>query len=147
MTNLEQAVHHILNNNLIEGKKIIHSALYEKMGKLLEEKLIQFAPTVFNEELKGKQHKLDADGDGKLEGSDFAALRKKKKHKKKMNEEDEKDEDEEEDEEDMNESLTEEEMQELLSQLIEEIEEEAGQELTEQEIQQVVEKFLQEFSN
>jgi hypothetical protein len=29
--------------------------------------------------LKGKQKKLDADKDGKLEGSDFAALRKKKK--------------------------------------------------------------------
>ena len=29
--------------------------------------------------LKGKQSKLDSDGDGKLEGSDFAALRKKKK--------------------------------------------------------------------
>ena len=29
--------------------------------------------------LKGKQSKLDADKDGKLEGSDFAALRKKKK--------------------------------------------------------------------
>jgi len=29
--------------------------------------------------LKGTQSKLDADKDGKLEGSDFAALRKKKK--------------------------------------------------------------------
>ena len=29
--------------------------------------------------LKGKQSKLDTDKDGKLEGSDFAALRKKKK--------------------------------------------------------------------
>ena len=29
--------------------------------------------------LKGKQSKLDSDKDGKLEGSDFAALRKKKK--------------------------------------------------------------------
>jgi hypothetical protein len=29
--------------------------------------------------LKGKQKNLDADKDGKLEGSDFAALRKKKK--------------------------------------------------------------------
>ena len=29
--------------------------------------------------LKGKQRKLDADGDGKIEGSDLAALRKKKK--------------------------------------------------------------------
>ena len=29
--------------------------------------------------LKGKQKNLDADKNGKLEGSDFAALRKKKK--------------------------------------------------------------------
>jgi hypothetical protein len=32
-----------------------------------------------SKEMSPKQKKLDADKDGKLEGSDFAALRKKKK--------------------------------------------------------------------
>ena len=38
-----------------------------------------------NEALKGKQGKLDADKDGKLEKSDFAALRAKKKVKESLN--------------------------------------------------------------
>ena len=51
MSNIQKAVNSILNNNLIEGKKLIQSSLYEKMGKLLEQQLVEFAPSVFNEKM------------------------------------------------------------------------------------------------
>ena len=71
MTNLEKAVISILNNNLIEGKKLIESSLYEKMGQHLEQRLMEFAPTVFNEKMDpvGDEDE-DVDNDGDSDDSD-----------------------------------------------------------------------------
>ena len=41
-------------------------------------KILKIYPATKNEELHGNQHKLDVDGDGEIEASDLAKLRKKK---------------------------------------------------------------------
>ena len=157
MTNLEKAVVGILNNNLVEGKKLIESSLYQKMGEHLEKKLMEFAPSVFNEKMDpvgDEDEDVDNDGDSD-ESDDYLKNRREKisaamKEEKEEEEEEEEDEDEEdeeeeeEEEEEMKESLSDQELQEMLSELIEQIEKESGYELTEEEIQQVVEAFLNE---
>jgi len=148
MSNIQKAVNSILNNNLIEGKKLIQSSLYEKMGKLLEQQLVEFAPSVFNEKMDpvGDEDE-DVDNDGDSDESDEYLKNRREKISGNMKEEkDEDEEEEEEDEEDgkkkVYESLTEEELQETLNQIIEQIEKESGYELTQEEIQQVVESFM-----
>lgn len=175
MTNLEKAVVSILNNNLIEGKKLIESSLYEKMGQHLEQRLMEFAPTVFNEKMDpvGDEDE-DVDNDGDSDKSDDYLKNRRKKISAAMSEEKEEEEEEEEDEEEEDEEEEEEEdekeedeeeedeeedkkmgeygveyesvqdLENILSQLIEQIERESGYELTEEEIQQVVETFLNE---
>ena len=60
MKNLNEAVVHLINEDIVNGRKIIENELYVRLGNLLEEKLKDFAPTVFSE------------GDAE----DFKALRK-----------------------------------------------------------------------
>lgn len=151
MTNLEIAVQHILNNNLLEGKKIIHSSLYEKMGKLLEEKLVEFAPTIFNEELKGKQHKIDANKNGKIDSEDFPLLRKKKMNEEEEGEEDEDEEEEDEDEKEMKEAKKEEDEEEEDEDEEEEDEDEEDEDeknesynLSEEEMQEILAQMIEE---
>ena len=40
MENLNNAVKYIVENELLKAKEIIHASLYEKMGKILEDKLM-----------------------------------------------------------------------------------------------------------
>jgi hypothetical protein len=128
----------LLKEDLLEAKKLINDSLLEKLGNALEQKLVDFAPTVFESEaasegLKGKQHKLDANKNGKIDGEDFKLLKKKKAN-----------EDVEESDEDMN-SLVEEFQSELAS-LVQEIQEETGQELTEEEIEELANEYLDALS-
>lgn len=162
MTDLQKAVVSILNNNLIEGKKLIESSLYEKMGQHLEQRLMEFAPTVFNEKTDpvGEEDE-DVDNDGDSDDSDdylknrrkkIAANMKEEKEEEDEEEEDEEEEDEEEEDEEEDKKMGEygveyesvENLENVLSEIIEQIERESGYELTEEEIQQVVEAFLNE---
>lgn len=66
------------NNSELDGYKYAELKL-EQHAKVASDLGNSLLATVANmtkqAELKGDQHKLDVDGDGKLEGSDFAALR------------------------------------------------------------------------
>lgn len=121
----------LLKEDLIEAKKIINERLLEKLGNALEEKLVDFAPTVFEEakELKGKQHKLDKNKNGKIDSEDFKMLRKEDV--------------------DINESeLTEEDLalmesfQDELASVVESIQSETGRELSESEIEEIANEML-----
>lgn len=121
----------LLKEDLIEAKKIINERLLEKLGNALEEKLVDFAPTVFEEakKLKGKQHKLDKNKNGKIDSEDFEMLRKEDV--------------------DINESeLTEEDLalmesfQDELASVVESIQSETGRELSESEIEEIANEML-----
>lgn len=123
----KQLIESLANEDLFTAKKLIHEALTEKMGNALEEKLIDFAPTVFNEgKLSPKQKKIAklAGDKEEIDAPDFADLRKKKKH--------------------VNEDVDEiqEAFEAELKSLVEEIEEETGEELTEEEIIDIANMLL-----
>lgn len=101
----------LVTEDLFTAKKLINKALMEKMNSALEEKLINYAPTVFNEgKLSPKQKKIAAmAGDkDKIEGEDFKKLRKLKESEELFEAE--------------------------LKSLIEEIEAETGEPLSEEEV-------------
>lgn len=144
MQNIKEAINNILDEELVKAKEIIHANLYAKMGALLEQSLLEYAPTVLgdnnmeysDEEDLGDVHeeKNCEDGDCGDEDTGYSKKKmksdkeddKKKKEKKKDDEEDD------EDEKEMNEAF--ETFTSYLSDLIEEIEQETGEELTEEEI-------------
>lgn len=116
-TKTHQLVEALVKEDLFSAKKLINEALFDRMSSQLEEKLINFAPTVFNEssKLSPKQKKIAslAGDPNKIDKEDFKALRK----------------------EDVD--HLEEQFQEELKSLVEEIEEETGTELTEEEIMEL----------
>lgn len=143
MAESKEVINAILKEDLFTAKKLIQKSLLEKLGNALEEKLVDFAPTVFNEakHLSPKQKKIAAAAKphDKITGEDFAELRKKRK----TNEEIEVNEDVEVDEE--METIIESFEQEL-AQIIEEIEQETGESLTEEEIAEVANELLDTLS-
>ena len=167
MQDLKEAINNILDEELVKAKEIIHTNLYAKMGALLEQTLLDYAPTVLDEKsLSPKQKEIARlAGDPKeIDAEDLASLRgrkqmqekycedgdcedddedkKKKKMKKDDDEEDKEDDKEDDDSEEMNEAFAE--FTEYLSQLIEEIEEETGEELSEEEILEIADIVLNE---
>jgi hypothetical protein len=60
----ENIVKALINEDVYQAKKLINKALTEKMSAALEEKLINFAPSIFNEGKKEKPDFLDLDKDG-----------------------------------------------------------------------------------
>lgn len=66
MSNAKQIIESLQSGDLYSAQKLINEALMIKMGEALEEKLVNFAPSVFNEAKKARK---DYDGDGKLESS------------------------------------------------------------------------------
>ena len=122
----------LLSEDLVTAKNLINKSLLEKLSNSLEEKLVDFAPTVFSEEKKltPKQERIArlAGNKEKIDAEDFKTLRSRKK-----NESVEADKE--------LESIAEEFEQELAS-LIEEIEEELGEELTEEEITELANDLL-----
>ena len=142
MSNSKDIFKALVAEDLINAKKLINKALLSKLGGSLEEKLVNFAPSVFNEE-KGEKKELTANqmriaklaGDkDKIDAADFKALRARKGKK------DEKNESVEENEE--LEAIAEEFEQELFS-LVEEIEEELGEKLSEDEIKELADELLE----
>lgn len=153
MQDLKEAINNILDEELVKAKEIIHANLYAKMGALLEQTLLEYAPTVLedepmeysDEEDLGDVHEEKNCENGDC-GDEDTGYSKKKMKSDKEDEEDKKDkEDEDEDEEDekeMNEAF--ETFTAYLSELVEEIEEETGEELTEEEIIQLADMVMNE---
>lgn len=153
MQDLKEAINNILDEELVKAKEIIHANLYAKMGALLEQTLLEYAPTVLGDESMEYSDEEDL-GDVHEEkncengdcGDEDTGYSKKKMKSDKEDEEDKKDkEDEDEDEEDekeMNEAF--ETFTAYLSELVEEIEEETGEELTEEEIIQLADMVMNE---
>lgn len=132
MADSKQILAAFLKEDLIEAKKLINEALLEKLGTALEDKLVDFAPTVFNEASKGlhgKQDKLDANKNGKIDAQDFKLLKKKKK----TNESTDSDEE-------LNAIV--EQFESEVNSIVQEIQEETGEMLSEEEIADIANEYL-----
>lgn len=66
MSKAQEIIESLQSGDLYTAQKLINEALMIKMGEALEEKLVEFAPSVFNE---GRMAKKDYDKDGKVESS------------------------------------------------------------------------------
>jgi hypothetical protein len=141
MKQLNEAVIKLINQDVVSGKKLIENELYQRLGSILEEKLVGYAPTIF--EKKGK----DLTGDGKVDSADWKEARNQAIKKKMQKESAEmiSEEDGDEDEDILSEEY--ENMVDDLQRLIESIEEENGEELTEAEIQELAEMLLEEYES
>ena len=47
MKPLNEAVIHLINEDVVNAKKLIENELYIRLGTILEEKLKNYAPTIF----------------------------------------------------------------------------------------------------
>ena len=67
MSNSRDILNTLVSENLVEAKKLINEALFARLGNSLEEKLVEYAQSVFNEayKLKGK-NKKETDKKGKV---------------------------------------------------------------------------------
>jgi TATA-binding protein-associated factor Taf7 len=124
MSNSKEIIDALLKEDLFKAKKLIHENLVSKMGTALEEKLVDFAPTIFNEGAKPDFLDLDKDGNKKEP--------MKKAAKEEKNESVESDDDD----------VLAEEFEAQLKSLVEEIQEETGEELTEEEIMELAHELL-----
>ncbi len=140
MSNSKDIFKALVAEDLVNAKKFINEALLAKLGNSLEERLVDFAPSVFNEEMDGKKKltpnqariaKLAGDRE-RIDAEDFKVLRGRK-GKKDKNESVENNEE--------LEAIAEEFEEELFS-LVEEIEEELGEELTEDEIKELADDLI-----
>ena len=115
----KQIVDALVTEDLYTAKKLINKSLMEKMNTILEEKLIDYAPSIFNEgKLSPKQQKIAklAGDPNKIEGDDFKKLRKLKESEELFESE--------------------------LRALVEEIEAETGEALTEEEVVEIANDLL-----
>lgn len=132
---LKQAIQFMINEEIVKAKEVIQNDLYAKLGKALEEKLMEFAPTVFGEaKEKEEEEEEDETEDTDSEEGD-----------EESDEADEEESEEDEDSKEMNEEF-ENQLLESLSSLIQEIEEEQGRELTNEEVEFVAAEFINEYA-
>lgn len=136
MEKLTEAVINLINEDVVRGKKIIENELYVRLGQMLEEKLLDYAPGIFSE--GSKPDFLDLDGDGNRKEPMRSAAKSKKK-KKKMEESFSPEED----------LITEdyEVLLEEVQQIVEEIEAETGEELSESEIEEIADLVLESYES
>jgi len=126
-TELKNAITLMINEEIVKAKEIIEKDLYARLGQALEEKLMEFAPTVFNEEKeKDEEDEKDDSEDSEDEGDEGD------------------EEDDEEDEKEMNERF-EYELYEAVANLVEELQEEEGRLLSQEEIEMVAEEFINQY--
>lgn len=160
MNNFSDLIPLIMENKLSQAKDILNERLYTKLGVMLEQRLEDYAPTVFmtQEELEIHEAKKkmkkeddkeedsedeidyededndgDIDEDGDKDDSDEYLKNRSEKIKQNTNEEIDSDDD-----------LIEEEFMTELTAIVEEIEAELGEELTEEEIAEIAEELLSE---
>ena len=137
MKPLNEAVIHLINEDVVNAKKLIENELYIRLGTILEEKLKNYAPTIFTEKMADK----DYDGDKEIEtsekeflGSRDKAIKKSMKAKSMKESIEESDDD----------LLEEDAFIEELQALVESIENDIGEELTESEIEELANILLEE---
>ena len=129
MENLNNAVKYIVENELLKAKEIIHASLYEKMGKILEDKLMEFAPTVFSEKKEEEEEEGDEDTSSRDDDS--------------RDDDDEEDADDKEDDtEDMKEGFSD--FASHLTDVVAYLEQESGTTLSEEQISEVAHMILNE---
>jgi len=126
MSNSKEILNALVTEDLYTAKKLINEELVKRMGTVLEEKLVEFGPTIFNEQSKPDFLDLDKDGN-KNEPMKKAAKEAKKVRKESVDSK--------------SETIAEEFEAELRS-LVEEIEEETGEELSEEEIMELAQELL-----
>lgn len=124
MENLNNAVKYIVENELLKAKEIIHASLYEKMGKILEDKLMEFAPTVFSEKKEEEEEEEDEDTSSRDDDDN------------------DDDEEEEDDTEDMKEGFSD--FASHLTDVVAYLEQESGTTLSEEQISEVAHMILNE---
>ena len=137
MKPLNEAVIHLINEDVVNAKKLIENELYIRLGTLLEEKLKNYAPTIFTEKMADK----DYDGDKEIETSEQEFLGSRNKAIKKSMKAKSMKESIEESENDL---LEEDAFIEELQALVESIENDIGEELTESEIEELANILLEE---
>jgi hypothetical protein len=135
-TELKNAITLMINEEIVKAKQLIEDNLYAKLGKALEEKLMEYAPTVFNEKKEDDEEEEEEEED---ESEDEGEDDDYEEEDSESDEEDEKD-----DSKEMNEEF-ENQLLESLYTLISEIEQEAGRQLTNEEIQIVTNEFINEY--
>ena len=155
MLNSRDILNAFVSENVVEGKKLINEALFARLGNALEQKLVDYAPTVFNEayRLQGANNKRPTDKKGSIPTTDkeksLAAetspkdritqgdviARRKKGDKKHQVEENY-------DSSDTDEMIIEQ-FQNEIFQIVQEIQEETGEEMTAEDIQEIAEEYLQ----
>ena len=80
----EKIIDSLFDNNLEKFRSEVRTALYAKAGEYMNsaKQVVSGAmmnpPEGVNEALKGKQHEIDANNNGKIDADDFKKLRKKK---------------------------------------------------------------------
>ena len=137
MKPLNEAVIHLINEDVVNAKKLIENELYIRLGTILEEKLKNYAPTIFTEKMAAK----DYDGDKKIETSEQEFLGSRNKAIKKSMKAKSMKESIEESDDDL---LEEDAFIEELQALVESIENDIGEELTESEIEELANILLEE---
>ena len=137
MKPLNEAVIHLINEDVVNAKKLIENELYIRLGTILEEKLKNYAPTIFTEKMANK----DYDGDKEIETSEQEFLGSRDKAIKKSMKAKSMKESIEESEDDL---LEEDAFIEELQALVESIENDIGEELTESEIEELANILLEE---
>ena len=137
MKPLNEAVIHLINEDVVNAKKLIENELYIRLGTLLEEKLKNYAPTIFTEKMADK----DYDGDKKIETSEQEFLGSRNKAIKKSMKAKSMKESIEESDDDL---LEEDAFIEELQALVESIENDIGEELTESEIEELANILMEE---
>lgn len=126
MSNSKQIIEALVSEDLYTAKKLINEDLVGKMGKALEDKLVEFGPTVFSEGKKGsKPDFLDLDKDGNKKEPMKKAAREAKHESVESNED-----------------IIAEEFEQELRSLVEEIEQETGEELSEEDIMELAQELL-----
>ena len=126
MSNSKQIIDSIVSDNLYQANKLIKEDLIAKMSAALEEKLVNYAPTIFNEATKSKPDFLDLDKDGNKK----EPMKKAAKEAKNESVDSQYD------------NIVMEDFEKELKAIVEEIEEETGEELTEEEITQLANELL-----
>jgi hypothetical protein len=142
MQDLKEAINNILDEELVKAKNIIHANLYAKMGALLEQTLLEYAPAVLEDEMEEVTEEKNCE-DGDCDDNEGYSKKKMQADSKKDDDEDDEEEDEDEDDDKkMNEAF--ESFTAYLTDLIEEIENETGEELTEEEIVALADMVMNE---
>lgn len=74
MDNLNEAVIKLINEDVVGGKKLIEQELYSRLGLLLEEKLKDFAPSVFSHNQKVVSESSEDLSETNLDEDQYEAL-------------------------------------------------------------------------